>query len=419
MKTLFTVIASAALATSAFADYTNGVYILNEDWYGHNASTVNFYSYDDAAMEYRVFQKENPGKTLGNTTQFCTQDADNIYFCSKQNYGNTGGRFDIADRKTLRLKHSITEFGGGGDTRACYPLSDTKVYVGSTKGIYIFNPTTASITQSPIAGTDAGEPGEMVEVNGKLLVCVLNKGVYVIDTRTDQLVKTIATGSGTGTIFKVGNEVWVAINTCTWGTPSASDTEQLVEIDTQSMEPKAPVAVTMACQNSSFAWKKTSPAVDVKNRALYYAPADGGNFISKYDMASGEFTETFITLPDGQYMYGNVCDLDPYTGNFVVVTFEQYSSQNYYLHFYNKNGEEVGNQLKLDGNYWFPAMVMFAQSEKTPTAITDTNVEEKTVASVKYYNVAGVSSDEPFSGVNIMVTTYTDGSHTAIKKIIQ
>ncbi len=419
MKKISAIIASVALATSAFADYTNGVFILNEDWYGHNSSTINFYSYDEAKMEYRVFQKENPGKTLGNTTQYCAQDQNNIYFCSKQNYGSTGGRFDVADRKTLKLKHSIAEFGGSGDTRACYPLTDTKVYVGSTKGIYIYNPTTASITQTPIAGTDTGEPGEMVEANGKLLVCVLNQGVYVINTRTDQLEKTIGTGNGTATIFKVGDQVWVAINTCTWGAPSASDTEQLVEIDLQKMEPKAAVAVPLSCQNSVFTWKKTSPAVDAQNRVLYYAPADLGSNISKYDMKTGEFTENFITLPDGQVMYGNVCDIDPNTGNLVVLTFQEYSSQNYWMHIYNKNGEEVGEQLKLADNYWFPGMVMFTEHVNKPTDITETNVAEKTVASVKYYNVAGVSSDEPFSGVNIVVTTYTDGSHSATKKIIQ
>ena len=83
MKKFFSFLASAALATCAYAQYTNGVFLLNEDWFGHNSSTVNFYSYADGAIQYRVFQKENEGKTLGNTTQFMAQDANNIYFCSK------------------------------------------------------------------------------------------------------------------------------------------------------------------------------------------------------------------------------------------------------------------------------------------------------------------------------------------------
>ena len=104
MKKFFSFLASAALATCAYAQYTNGVFLLNEDWFGHNSSTVNFYSYADGAIQYRVFQKEDEGKTLGNTTQSMAQDANNIYFCSKQNYGSTGGKFDIVDAETLKLK---------------------------------------------------------------------------------------------------------------------------------------------------------------------------------------------------------------------------------------------------------------------------------------------------------------------------
>jgi hypothetical protein len=46
------------------------------------------------------------------------------------------------------------------------------------------------------------------------------------------------------------------------------------------------------------------------------------------------------------------------------------------------------------------------------------NVNGKAVAGVKYYNVAGVESDRPFQGVNIVVTRYTDGS-TATRKVIK
>ena len=39
----------------------------------------------------------------------------------------------------------------------------------------------------------------------------------------------------------------------------------------------------------------------------------------------------------------------------------------------------------------------------------------KPVAGVKYYNLAGVESNEPFDGVNIVVTRYTDGSMSPSK----
>ena len=52
-------------------------------------------------------------------------------------------------------------------------------------------------------------------------------------------------------------------------------------------------------------------------------------------------------------------------------------------------------------------------SKDVITAVTD--VKDKTVVGVKYYNLAGIESDRPFDGVNIIVTTYTDGSTSATK----
>jgi len=50
------------------------------------------------------------------------------------------------------------------------------------------------------------------------------------------------------------------------------------------------------------------------------------------------------------------------------------------------------------------------------TAVNDINAD-KAVAGVKYYNVAGVESNEAFDGVNIVVTTYVDGTTSAVKVV--
>ena len=51
------------------------------------------------------------------------------------------------------------------------------------------------------------------------------------------------------------------------------------------------------------------------------------------------------------------------------------------------------------------------------TAINTVGVTGKAVKSVKYVNVAGMVSDVPFQGVNIVVTEYTDGSRTTSKML--
>ena len=51
---------------------------------------------------------------------------------------------------------------------------------------------------------------------------------------------------------------------------------------------------------------------------------------------------------------------------------------------------------------------------EAPTAISTTRVDKQEVSRT-YYNIAGMASDKPLNGINIVVTRYTDGSQTATK----
>ncbi len=48
------------------------------------------------------------------------------------------------------------------------------------------------------------------------------------------------------------------------------------------------------------------------------------------------------------------------------------------------------------------------------TGVKDVNAA-KEVAGVKYFNIAGMESSEPFQGMNIVVTSYTDGTQSTAK----
>lgn len=50
------------------------------------------------------------------------------------------------------------------------------------------------------------------------------------------------------------------------------------------------------------------------------------------------------------------------------------------------------------------------------SAVADINTG-KAVAGVKYYNVAGQAADSAFDGVNIVVTTYADGTQEVVKVV--
>lgn len=50
------------------------------------------------------------------------------------------------------------------------------------------------------------------------------------------------------------------------------------------------------------------------------------------------------------------------------------------------------------------------------TGVNEIN-NAKTTNSIKYFNMQGIESDKAFDGVNIVVTTYNDGSKEITKQI--
>ncbi len=80
-----------------------------------------------------------------------------------------------------------------------------------------------------------------------------------------------------------------------------------------------------------------------------------------------------------------------------------------------KNGVIGITIPKDDQDVVTPARKALIFSTKT-SAISDMNAG-KTVKAVKYYNTQGVAANEPFDGLNIVVTTYTDGTQSSVKVI--
>ena len=83
--------------------------------------------------------------------------------------------------------------------------------------------------------------------------------------------------------------------------------------------------------------------------------------------------------------------------------------------------DEDENYNYLETGSWYknvddPLSMAIAPMLKydAPTAISTTSISKQVVSNT-YYNVAGMASDKPFNGINIVVTRYSDGSHTATK----
>lgn len=67
-----------------------------------------------------------------------------------------------------------------------------------------------------------------------------------------------------------------------------------------------------------------------------------------------------------------------------------------------------------DASTKFVVYPLDLDANKVATGVNDVN-SAKEVKGVSYFNMMGVESAQPFDGVNIMVTTYTDGTQSATK----
>ena len=93
-------------------------------------------------------------------------------------------------------------------------------------------------------------------------------------------------------------------------------------------------------------------------------------------------------------------------------------------HIITLDDEGVNFRLAEPGNYTIHLVFLDKAAASgmhlyvTKNEVTAVNgISAKAVAGVKYYNLAGVESNKPFNGINIAVTTYTDGTTSTTKVI--
>lgn len=109
---------------------------------------------------------------------------------------------------------------------------------------------------------------------------------------------------------------------------------------------------------------------------------------------------------DSDISFAGICEMaETFDG---VVTVE----------IYLVNGDVTSVNELSNSNYYITKVSHTIVKDPTiSTGVEDVDAE-KTVAGVTYYNLLGVSSDSPFEGVNVVVTTYTDGTKSS-KKIVK
>lgn len=379
---------SGACQTVAEApvDYTNGVFIVNEDWFGHQNSTLNFIS-NDGEWTYRVIQKENPGKELGATAQYGTIYGDKFYIISKQEKDPgasiVGGRLTIADAKTLKIEKQLTTFATNSegksiaDGRSFLGVDETKAYIGTTNGIYILDLTTNEI-KGQISGAEgsatdlySGQIGNMVRVDNKVYAVHQTKGLIVIDAITDKVKKVIPAEEGWGfgsvVLSKDGN-LWLSL--ADKNGSGKADT-RIVKLDPKSHKKEVITLPegTFGPANSWYAWTPDGFCASTQQNVLYWNGGKSSWFsnktIFKYDIDKKECTK-FIAIDDPWKLYGCSMRVHPVTDELYVSLYQDFGNQSYTLRKYDTTGTII-KEYPMIKNNWYPSLPIFPDNF-APTA---------------------------------------------------
>lgn len=439
-------------------DYTNGVFIVNEDWFGHQNSTLNFIS-NDGEWTYRVIQKENPGKELGATAQYGTIYGDKFYIISKQEKDPgasiVGGRLTIADAKTLKIEKQLTTFATNSegksiaDGRSFLGVDETKAYIGTSNGIYILDLTTNEI-KGQISGAEgsatdlySGQIGNMVRVDNKVYAVHQTKGLIVIDAITDKVRKVIPAEEGWGfgsvVLSKDGN-LWLSL--ADKNGSGKADT-RIVKLNPKSYKkevitlPKG----TFGPANSWYAWTPDGFCASTQQNVLYWNGGESSWFsnktIFKYDIDKKECTK-FIAIDDPWKLYGCSMRVHPVTDELYVSLYQDFGNQSYTLRKYDTTGTII-NEYPMIANYWFPSLPIFpdnfaptakdldvipvSKEKNTVIPLKDFVEDKDNMASAIIMSVKEVSYPEIFEAkiINgnlvIMPTVEPDGEQTVTIKI--
>lgn len=413
----------------ADTDYTagDGFFIVNEDWYGHQNSTVNYIrpdASDGEYWEYRVFQTNNPGKELGCTNQYGAVWNGDFFLIAKQEQDPganiKGGRITVADAKTMKVRMQCDEIGLDGaraDGRGFCGVSARKGYVSTSDGIWVFdirrlrvvrkipgteNPNGADSKPNydPTGSLYVGQCGSMVLSGNYVFAAHQAYGLLAIDTDRDETVKVIsmdmvAEGAGIGSVVKAKDgSIWCSVAKDIQG---LGDTlPYLVRVDPKTL---AAEVVSLpdgiyAPANSWYAWTPDGFHASEYENVLFWNGGENSWFSSekifRFDVDSRSATLWYdlSKQPGNWNIYGCSMRTDPASGHMYISLTHGFSDNNYVLRRLDSTGAFV-KDYPMIANYWFPSLPVFPASAST-SGIDDMDaVVGDNVGSVGYYDLYG------------------------------
>lgn len=377
-------------AAATDTDFSRGVFIINEDWYGHQNSTVNYLDIEAPEGEewhYRVLQEANPGMELGCTAQHGAIWDGRFYIVSKQakdpGASVTGGRITVADAATMEIlwqSELIDPSGQMCDGRGFLGVDAHKGYVSSSNGIWCLDLDNYSITgrvegsSNPSGSLYKGQCGSMVMSAGRVFAAHQQYGLLVIDPATDKVVRSlpldfVKDGAGIGSVVKSRDgSVWLSVAGDVNG--NGSIVGSIVRVDPVSLETEV-IEIPDGMygpSNSWYAWTPDSFCASSVTDALYWCGGSSswfaGSEIYRYDIKTSAVEKIIDLDEDGEgcRLYGCSMRLHPVTDEIYMSLYRGNTSRSYITRRYSADGTRLHDYEMIE-NYWFPSVPVFTQDK--------------------------------------------------------
>ena len=417
---------TAPAVVAADVDYTKGVLIVNEDWYGHNNSTVNHLDPDNPEgtyWTYRAIQKENPGKQLGCTNQYGAYWGGRLYLIAKQDKdpGATvqGGRITVTDATTLKIIKQLPLIDPSGaqcDGRGFIGVTADKGYVSTSNGVWILDLRTLEV-KGMVKGTENpegpgsggnhntggslyhGQCGSMVSAAGKIFVAHQSAGLLVVDPSADEVVENVkldivSEKAAIGSVVKSKDGMlWLSVAKDANGSGAALP--YLVKVNPSTLDAEvvsvSELGATYGPANSWYAWTPDGFFASQRHNVIYWTGGPNswfsGTNLFRYDIDAGQLSQIVDLTKEGLNwkIYGCSVRIHPVSDEIYMSVYHNFQDQTYVTRRYTSDGKLI-KEYPMIAQYWFPSLPIFPEGDEA-------------------LSVSGISQDSPTGSIR-----YADGN---------
>ena len=385
--------------------YTDGIFWLNEEWYGHANGSINYIKPDGSIMHH-AYEMQNPGMGFGATSQYAILYGGKLIVMSKQakdpgDPRTGGGRLVVIDAYTMKRLASWDELSSttGGDGRACVGVTPHKVYIGAAGGIGILNLDNLTYTPDAISDMPTGgssyskQYGDMVSDGKYVYIVRQSDGLVIIDSENDKYVKTIANTGIQGVTRTADGRIWFV--------DLKSSKSTLYNVDTETLEVAEQYVLpgTVSCDWGS--WRSTKFFAAKRSNKLFWASMVGSSWspsaaqLYMWDMDADTTPESLTPIIEStddrwpmhdiyedkavkQVPYGSMCFDDRTDKLLWACAMQPKINTDYMYTWYNYTDIESGDieSVRVYPDYfYFPALPMIPDKHLPALVNPDMRVE--------------------------------------------